>query len=65
MHLLLIISLCSLNLSVFCEANGNNFDSFGRNDTLLLNNFNKEIIQPYLQCNNLFREQVYVHFNKS
>jgi hypothetical protein len=32
---------------------------------LLLNNFNKEIIQPYLQCNNLLREQVYVHFNKS
>ena len=41
------------------------FNSFSQNDTLLLSDFNKQVIQPYIQSNNLFKEQVYIHFNKS
>jgi len=43
----------------------NTFNSFGQNDTLLLNKFNNEIIQPYIRSNNVLKEQVYIHFNKS
>ena len=42
-----------------------NYNSYCQNDNSLLNNFNSEVIQPYIQSNNLFKEQVYIHFNKS
>jgi hypothetical protein len=41
------------------------FNLFCQNDTLLLRDFDKEVIQPYLQNHSLPREHVYVHFNKS
>jgi len=43
----------------------NTYNSFGQNDTLLLNKFNNEIIQPYIKSSNVLKEQVYIHFNKS
>lgn len=41
------------------------FNSFSQEEPSSLENFNKEIIQPYTKSNNFFKEQVYIHFNKS
>ncbi len=41
------------------------FNSFCQEEPSSLENFNKEVIQPYAKSNNFFKEQVYIHFNKS
>ena len=42
-----------------------NFNAVCQNDSLLQSAMNKQLIQPYIQQNSAFKEQVYVHFNKS
>lgn len=41
------------------------FNVLSQNDTILQSTMNKQLIVPYVRHNVLFKEQVYVHFNKS